>query len=760
MTDKNKTAKTNKTTKTTKTIKNKKREVTKMENEKQNETKNVDIALQKGTWFKETAELMSESETDKKEVRWTSSNPQVAAVNEENGHIYGKGIGEAEITATAADGTTEQFAVSVTGTPVLVEEIKIRQPGRVVRKGSVLKLKASVYPGNAANKHLTWSSSNRNKIAVGDDNAAVVGDSGKVIISAHATDGSEVSNSLAVHIVDFEPAQRVDVDPTQITLVPGAFCDLVATICPYNTEYPCVYWTTSDPDIVTVNFSSGLIMAQSPGTAVVSAYAIDGSDVYGTCEVTVIPLDHPVTSVTINPTGDKLYVGDYAEYEAVVTPRNATYPKLTWFTDNTEVISVDENTGDVLALNEGTATLYAKALDGTQKLGMCRILVEAIHVDSVSVSPKRLDVVENEENVGFGATVCPRDATQKRLRWTSSNKSIALVNNLGRVFPKSKGEAIITATSIDGHKSDSATVKVYTGEKVHVKKDSHSFNIVFNDGKKWENIGCDLSLVENRSFLRNVDLPKNAEETRYFNNIEHLFSEQQIAYLYLYDPLGIEYYMKNDVFHRRDFTDVKKLNFIDDVFRNIFKSESDPDNRFFFVINGGKQEFISSNSAIARGRANCFSVAEGLFGYRNFIDWDWSTFVRSIVESLFGALVDKAFEKSIVGTGIKFYQALFHSGSILGACTERAVDYAKEYVNKAVKNEIIFKYGTKVHATVYWAYTLVSMLSDAAFDAITILNPSDVTIYNKILAEPNYLAFFDNKYEASTMEDIIQAVTK
>ena len=52
------------------------------------------------------------------------------------------------------------------------------------------------------------------------------------------------------------------------------------------------------------------------------------------------------------------------------------------------------------------------------------------------------------------------------------------------------------------------------------------------------------------------------------------------------------------------------------------------------------------------------------------------------------------------------------------------------------------------------------MLSDAAFDAITILNPSDVTIYNKILAEPNYLAFFDNKYEASTMEDIIQAVTK
>ncbi len=286
MTDKNKTAKTNKTTKTTKTIKNKKREVTEMENEKQNETKNVDIALQKGTWFKETAELMSEPETDKKEVRWTSSNPQVAAVNEENGHIYGKGIGEAEITATAADGTTEQFAVSVTSTPVLVSAIKITYPGgKLIRRGKSFWCKAEVFPANATNKTLRWSSSNMMGIFMDSDGqAAPIGTAeDPITIGVSATDGSGVHASRSVSSVDFNPIHSITLGPEHITLSVGESFLPIATVCTENATYPCVRWSTSDPSVVTVNFESGLLMGQSVGTATVTATAIDGSDVQASC---------------------------------------------------------------------------------------------------------------------------------------------------------------------------------------------------------------------------------------------------------------------------------------------------------------------------------------------------------------------------------------------------------------------------------------------------------------------------------------------
>ena len=289
MTDKSKTAKTNKTTKT---IKNKKREVTEMENEKQNEIKNVDIALQKGTWFKETAELMSEPETDKKEVRWSSSNPQVAAVNEENGHIYGKGIGEAEITATAADGTTEQFAVSVTGTPVLVSAIKITYPGgKLIRWGESFWCKAKVFPTNATNKTLNWDSGDYTGIFVDSTGqAAHLGTKvGPTSIGVHATDGSGVSARREVTAVHFNPIHSITLGPEQITLTIGQTFVPTATVCTENATYPCVRWSTSDPSVVTVNSESGLIMGQSVGTATVTATAIDGSDVQASCTVEIIP---------------------------------------------------------------------------------------------------------------------------------------------------------------------------------------------------------------------------------------------------------------------------------------------------------------------------------------------------------------------------------------------------------------------------------------------------------------------------------------
>ena len=56
-------------------------------------------------------------------------------------------------------------------------------------------------------------------------------------------------------------------------------------------------------------------------------------------------------------------------------------------------------------------------------------------------------------------------ATDKTLTWSSSNTNIATVSSDGRVTARSLGQAIITATSVNGKKSNSyVTIK----EKVYI----------------------------------------------------------------------------------------------------------------------------------------------------------------------------------------------------------------------------------------------------------------------------------------------------
>ena len=94
----------------------------------------------------------------------------------------------------------------------------------------------------------------------------------------------------------------------------------------------------------------------------------------------------------------------------------------------------------------------------------------------------------------------------------------------------------------------------------------------FADGRIWNNIGLDLSLQENRSgnlmdILDYYDY-LNEEEQRYLDNIEQTFSEQQIAFLFLLDPLGIEYYMHTNACDAMKLSE--KLFFKDRVYKEIF----------------------------------------------------------------------------------------------------------------------------------------------------------------------------------------------
>lgn len=81
---------------------------------------------------------------------------------------------------------------------------------------------------------------------------------------------------------------------------------------------------------------------------------------------------------------------------------------------------------------------------------------------SVEVSPATAtgELNGNQNTIQLTAAVLPQGATNKNVTWSSSNNDIAAVDDAGLVVCKAVGKAVITATTVDGKLTDSATITV------------------------------------------------------------------------------------------------------------------------------------------------------------------------------------------------------------------------------------------------------------------------------------------------------------
>ena len=68
-------------------------------------------------------------------------------------------------------------------------------------------------------------------------------------------------------------------------------------------------------------------------------------------------------------------------------------------------------------------------------------------------------MVEGDE-ASIAATVAPEEATDKTVKWTSSDETVATVDAEGKVTAVKAGTATITATTNDGGKTATCAVTV------------------------------------------------------------------------------------------------------------------------------------------------------------------------------------------------------------------------------------------------------------------------------------------------------------
>ncbi|WKY43646.1 Ig-like domain-containing protein [Eubacteriaceae bacterium ES2] len=98
--------------------------------------------------------------------------------------------------------------------------------------------------------------------------------------------------------------------------------------------------------------------------------------------------------------------------------------------------------------------------DTTPTNPVAPVTPETITVSGVSLAPTEVTLSRGTSQV-LTATVSPSNASNKAVTWSSSDRSVAVVEN-GIVTPKGNGTATITVTTTDGNKTATCKVTVKT----------------------------------------------------------------------------------------------------------------------------------------------------------------------------------------------------------------------------------------------------------------------------------------------------------
>ena len=210
------------------------------------------------------------------DVSWSSSNEEIATVDE-NGKVHAVSPGTVKIVATSKEETTAPKSSSCTVTVLqAVSSIELDIAKTTLNVRDSKNLVATVYPENASMKTVTWESSDPSVATVSTSGKITAVATGTATITCTAADGSGVTSSCEVTVIQMVTGLKIEAESNNITINKNESTILNVLVAPENATTKGLMWETSDATVALIG-SDGKLTAVGGGAATITCTAIDGS---------------------------------------------------------------------------------------------------------------------------------------------------------------------------------------------------------------------------------------------------------------------------------------------------------------------------------------------------------------------------------------------------------------------------------------------------------------------------------------------------
>ncbi len=451
------------------------------------------------------------------ECIFRSSDETVATVDEK-GHVTAVAPGTAQIIAVhQASGKSDAITITVKR---LIEEVKLPVSETTVVVGTKMKLTAETVPEEVTTEKLEWTvkdASPKGCLIYDEENQVFVadGDGTATIVASAADEGKgTVKDQLKVTIKsDISATAKLTLtykNKSSVSLKSGAAAALVTKVWDKSgndkilndtaNASTTIAYKSSDEKVAVVD-AKGNVTAVAGGTAVITATAMDGSNVSGKCKVTVEQRPEEITfsreEYVVVPAGS-------VKLSATVLPETTKNKKVSWEITEVSVpdgVSLTEyqkkmyvtvnSSGTVKAMGaapEGmtvkvrcTSSAFEKTETPVSKEVTVRVKKSKITSLKMKKSSLELNGLGTQAQLEF--MVKGADAATA-YTWASNDEEVIAVDANGVVTVKGYGTAKVTVCA-DNVREAACTIAAYPvkkGQSIAATSGNYGIQQIQNDG--------------------------------------------------------------------------------------------------------------------------------------------------------------------------------------------------------------------------------------------------------------------------------------
>ena len=353
--------------------------------------------------------------------------------------------GDQAETGVASPSTDPLYSYEQSGESIAVSGVSLDVNQVEITAHSSQKVTATVSPSDATNKRIDWTSSDESVATVSSKGIITGISEGDAVITATTEDGGFTA-TVSVHVNPYYEGEMVTDDFYYNSFTStGYYSDFTDVQDKTGTLYTGS--TSVKTNTVQIEYEKSIQMNGDGGHYIYNTNSI-GS-------VRKIEVDFSTDTVVNRP------FHLYGSSTPIISPTGAELISTITFSKEVDEDNnyITKYTADIVGnypyiLISSVGAIYMNKLSITWEKP---IEVTGVYLDKNSLN---LDVDDTYQLV---ATVLPEYALNKEVTWSSSNTSVATVND-GLVTAKTSGSATITVTTVIGNHEASCVVNVSKSE--------------------------------------------------------------------------------------------------------------------------------------------------------------------------------------------------------------------------------------------------------------------------------------------------------